>query len=1434
MTRRSRTAPRTSPRDSRRPGVRTPAAALVALALAVTATVGTLPASAGSPVERVVVTGPGAAAGVLAAGGRVLAPLPLVGGVGAVLPHGARLRADLVVVPDRSLSVQAAGSTSATGVGSTVRATLGVGAPSGEGRGVTVAVVDTGVADLPDLAGRLEHVSVVGESGDGLGHGTFIAGLIASSGASTRGATAGVAPAARILDVKVGHQDGSTSLLEVLKGLQAVHARGDVDVVNLSLSSDSPLPTSVDPLSVALDRLWEDGITVVVPSGNDPDTVSTPGDDPLLLTVGGLAENGTADHADDTVAPWSGRGGDKPDLVAPGTSLLSLVAPGSDAAAAAARRSDLPAGHGLGSGTSFATAVTSGAAAALLGRRPALVPAQVKDLLTDSAYRGRELKRGSGGRGPGPRRGPGRQDPQGQGREGGQGRLARPRRPPGRVGGVRGRRPGRRRRRRRPHLGGHVAPGPHVGSPDLGRPHPAGPDLGGPHLGRPHLGGNGRRHRRLDGPDVGRPHLGRAHLGQRRLERPHVERAHLERRRLVGPHLVGVGLVGPHLVGPHLVGAYLVGHHLAVVRIPPGPSRAADVLQVSTPGATSAARRRARLLPRSPLGRLLLAATVLSLLVQGVARYVVAADGPVVDLTGALPWASGGVLLAGLLALTVLGDLVSVPLRHGEQVERLTFFEAALLLDVALLPAGRALTVSVAAMLLREVVRRRPVQKSLFNVTMLATASGFLVLVVHAITDPDAGLGPRTVVALVGGTLVFAAVNLLHMSRLLGVVAEADPWETVRDEARLSTVMALGNVALGGTVLAVASSAPAMLPFTVMPAAALLVAYRAAAQEAEERERSTRLLELSQLLAGRSGGDDLLAGFLELARQVFGADVAAAVLDAGAQPGGTEPLTVLDDRLGGSTRRPASTRERRLLERVTLDGAGTFTTDLPDGWERALVAPLEAEGRRLGAVMLAVRDRSHALGARELTLLTPTASALAVALRAAAHLRRVEEETGKLQAVVDQSSDGILVLDGDGVVQLWSPAVARLSGRSSAAAVGRRLPDLVVTRDAQDVRCDPFLVGRALLTPEEPQATVEVTLLRDDGEERVVRSSFAGAYDDDAQLQRVVVILHDVTRERQVERLKADFIATVSHELRTPVTPIKGYADLLLRKGDRMTPEKRIECLEVIVDRAGHLARLVEDLLLASRISATEGASAAQVEMGQDDLAALTARACKDFGAEGDRVTVRLPDAPLLVACDPVRVIQVLTNLVGNALKYSTPGSPVDVCLRVVDGVARVEVSDSGRGIPADQLERVFDKFHRVEDPMRMTTGGTGLGLYIARQLASAMGGTLACSSTLNVGSVFTFELRLALGSPLAGRPQAPATVAAAPVPTGAVPSGPAVAAPRPGAGPPTTGPAPGPRAAGPATPVAPAARGRHAPPWAVPPPRPAAAGGQENAQPLG
>ena len=683
-------------------------------------------------------------------------------------------------------------------------------------------------------------------------------------------------------------------------------------------------------------------------------------------------------------------------------------------------------------------------------------------------------------------------------------------------------------------------------------------------------------------------------------------------------------------------------------------------------------------------------------------------DGPV--LAQLPPYA----LVVGLLLLTVAADLVCVPVRRGEQVEELTLFEAAVVAAVLLLPARDALWVPLAAMALASVLQRRDPLKSAFNLGNQGAATALLVLVVHALAGSDAGLGGRTVLALVLGLVAFSAVNLVGLTQVLRVVGEADARHVLQDGARLALVTVAATVAMAGGGVLAAAYAPALLPFCLVPAVALVFAFRATAQAAEQRQRSTRLLALSHVLAGRGDPDEMVPAFLAQCRQAFGADVALALLV-------TTGTTSVDDRERGTTHRTTTAADR-----TALHGAGDARAlggDLPHGWTSAVVAPLEADGVPLGVLVLASRERSRAVGAGELVLLSPLASALAVALRSAAHLRRLTEATSKLQAVVDQSSDGILVLDGAGAVQLWSPALTVLTGQVETAALGRPLPA------GLQVLGEPG----GPLTASAPRRAAEVTVTRPDGERREVRCAHAGVFVD-GRLDRDVVIVHDVTRERELERLKADFIATVSHELRTPVTPIKGYADLLRRKGDSLPPARRAEYLAIISDRCDHLARLVEDLLLASGL--TGGSSTAQVRTTVHDLDDLVRQAAATAG--DDRLTVLAGGDPVAVGCDPVRAVQVLGHLLDNALKYSADDAPVDV---VVGADGAVEVRDRGRGIPADQLERVFDRLHRVEDPLRMTTGGAGLGLYLARQLAEAMGGTVTCRSVLGAGSVFRLTL---------------------------------------------------------------------------------------------
>ena len=750
----------------------------------------------------------------------------------------------------------------------------------------------------------------------------------------------------------------------------------------------------------------------------------------------------------------------------------------------------------------------------------------------------------------------------------------------------------------------------------------------------------------------------------------------------------------------------------------------------------------ARLGPRrghvpSPVIRLVL---VVDLLAAVLATGLVLAFGA--DRAGpvAVPGVPTDLLLPAMAALVCLGELIHVRLRHGDAVEELALSEAAVVGTVFVLAPTQALLAAFLGCTLASTLRRRAWIKSLFNVGNYVIASTVLIATVRLVAGPETGFGVRGVVGLALGTLAFAAVNLVGLSRVLAVAGGFDPWQVVREQLRLSVFMAFGTAALGATTLNVALTASTLLPFAALPAVALVYAYRKAAQESDERERTTHLIELSAVLAGRLDGAHVVTGFLAAAREAFGADVAAVVLLAGTVlPVEDGPVTVELDGSGAHWRIPDA-RDLAWIHRVTFPpGAELLDGTLAPGAGRAgLLAPLEAEGAPMGAVALGTASRTG-LRARDLSVFTPLASALAAALRGAQYQTRLHEQTSKLAVVVEQSSDGILVLDGNGVVQLWSPALSALVGVDEAAAVGRPLSRLVTAVGIDGEPVDAFQAARQQMSAVSTRVNVELRIIRPDGEPRWIRANHAAVFAGEALL-RDVVIVHDMTAQRQVERLKADFIATVSHELRTPITPIKGYADLLRRHGETMSSEKRAECVRVISERADHLARLVDDLLLTSKITHS-GGPRHDIHLQTGDLAALTRRALEEFPDDVRRIRMQGPGRPVPVACDPLRVIQVVTNLVDNALKYSEPMTAVEVTVTVDSTGASVTVADSGRGIPANQLERVFDRFHRVEDPMLMTTGGTGLGLFLARELVHGMGGALVATSTLGVGSVLRFTL---------------------------------------------------------------------------------------------
>jgi serine protease AprX len=398
---------------ARRAKRRIAAAAALIAALAGAPAAGA-PAASASTGDTVIVTSTGlvnAAAAVLSVGGTILTQYHLIDGVEAVVPAAVEpvLAAvpGIIVTPDVSVNVQS--TPTSTGPHTPSDAFLQqtgatrLAAAGDTGQGVTVAVLDTGIDNLPDFSGRLiGGIDLTGGRNpfqDSYGHGTFVAGLIAGNGSSSGGQYSGEAPGASLVSVKVAGADGKTDLAGLIAGLQwAVdHKSGyGIKVLNMSLGFQAVTSTVINPLDRAVEAVWGAGIAVVASAGNAGPfngTVLSPGDDPLVITVGALDDMAASSAAGDemcdfsSAGPTSPDGWVKPDLVASGRSVVSLTAPGStiydDHPSARVGSANF-----VGSGTSFSSAITSGAAALVLAAHPGLTPNQLKARLLGTTSSG--------------------------------------------------------------------------------------------------------------------------------------------------------------------------------------------------------------------------------------------------------------------------------------------------------------------------------------------------------------------------------------------------------------------------------------------------------------------------------------------------------------------------------------------------------------------------------------------------------------------------------------------------------------------------------------------------------------------------------------------------------------------------------------------------------------------------------------------------------------------------------------------------------------------------------------------------------------------------------------------------------------------------------------------------------------------------------------
>lgn len=502
-------------------------------------------------------------------------------------------------------------------------------------------------------------------------------------------------------------------------------------------------------------------------------------------------------------------------------------------------------------------------------------------------------------------------------------------------------------------------------------------------------------------------------------------------------------------------------------------------------------------------------------------------------------------------------------------------------------------------------------------------------------------------------------------------------------------------------------------------------------------------------------GTKTLAGVIVCTIKVsdFGSIIGSSHLQSGGS------IVVLDQSASVLTGPEAGTRVRRAAY-TTVSAAlagheGTTESAVPGFSGNRFVA--YSPVKNLGWAVLVEQPTSALngpIGALTFRLALIDLLVLVVIVAAAVGLARLlaalASERDESAAVLASVGEGVAIVDALGRVVRLNPALERLSGLDTDSAKGRDWMDAFPFLDerSQVVPWRESVVCRAIA-----ERTVVAshgftrTLVTASGASVPVAVTAAPLVNDDGQVTGAVAVLRDVSREREVDELKSSLVSTVSHELRTPLTMIRGFSELLLSRSDLDSARSK-QALEHIHDSSRRLGRLIDDLLSVSRIeSGGLGSELRPTDLQQVVNASLVAFASNG----GDRVVAELPgDLPAVVA-DPDQVVQVLTNLVSNALKYSKSNAPVRIGARVAGDEVHVSVTDHGIGMTPEEAAQVFGKFSRVDRPEVREVGGTGLGLYITRRLVDMMGGSIWVRSKGGEGSVFTFSLRVASPSDSAG-----------------------------------------------------------------------------------
>jgi PAS domain S-box-containing protein len=418
--------------------------------------------------------------------------------------------------------------------------------------------------------------------------------------------------------------------------------------------------------------------------------------------------------------------------------------------------------------------------------------------------------------------------------------------------------------------------------------------------------------------------------------------------------------------------------------------------------------------------------------------------------------------------------------------------------------------------------------------------------------------------------------------------------------------------------------------------------------------------------------------------------------------------------------------------------------------------PLLFENELLGIIFLFRAE--YAFTEMDWEFLQGFAHQAAIAVRNARIYNQLETERSRLAAIIDNSADGILILDEDRRVVVMNQALSAMVGMSEEEAHGKACHEVLSLENVTgDDLCQPGVELDAL---GETGTRCEGDLLRPGGGRVTLSVNYTPLLDDDrGELVNIIVSVHDITQFREEEEMKSTFTSIISHELKTPVALIKGYAQTLARPDADWDADVARQGLQVIEEESDRLEALINNLLDVSRIQA----SGLRLDFADVDIEALVRKVVDIYRPQSEhhQLEVDFPQRLPLIWGDEERLRQVFTNLLGNAIKYSPQGGVIRVGgwreatpARGVrepvqssgGGRVVIYVADQGIGMPEDELAHIFERFYRVDSSLRRSTAGAGLGLFLSKAIVDAHGGEIWAHSEAGKGTTFFVALPVSAG----------------------------------------------------------------------------------------